>query len=77
MSHIIPAEHSKANLVQQGHDFSKVFPWVIAEAGREYELQASKQGILLTREVILSVKDRVQEGKTAWNRYPEIDIRSL
>lgn len=54
MSHILSAEHSKANGVQQGHDFSKVISWVIAEVGNKSELQTAKQRILLTRKMILS-----------------------
>lgn len=67
--HIILAEHSKANQVQQGHVLSKVIPWIIAETRKVPEFQITKQGILLTRRVILSVIDRVWEREIVLDRY--------
>lgn len=56
MFHIIPAVHSKANELQQGHNFFRDFSLSHWQKQKEFELQTSKQGILLRRKVILSVK---------------------
>lgn len=42
--HLIPAQHSEADQVQRGHDFSKVIPRVVAETGRVSELQTVSKG---------------------------------
>lgn len=42
--HLIPAQHSEADQVQRGHDFSKVTPRVVAETGRVSELQTVSKG---------------------------------
>lgn len=64
MFHIIPAERSKANEVQQGHNFFKVFPWVIGRSRKRVWASDLKARDTPHKESDFKCKDRTWEGKS-------------